>query len=238
MKSSDFYKMNINLSGLDSAVILNRAADLVERGWTQHAGARNDHNKPTVLLAPDATRFCAVGAVLRSMIEYLIDTGVMPEHARHHNPVNHPVINNALDFVLSPIENGDPDLIEETQRWLVCNGQITGAFHLQSYVAAWNDRLADQSRVVAMLRRAAQHAACDTARHVCAWATAETAWPAVVIHDNGFVSASDLLKQTRSRRVDPDLSSLFPSLYQPTPLKGPPHDPVPEPHSLKELIDA
>jgi hypothetical protein len=50
----------------DVAHVLDRAAELVERGWTQHVYARDKNGEPVKYLQREAVCFCAQGAIFRA----------------------------------------------------------------------------------------------------------------------------------------------------------------------------
>jgi hypothetical protein len=49
--------------------VLKRARVLLERGWTQEALARDAENIPCPYMYPEAFKFCALGAIRRSVYE-------------------------------------------------------------------------------------------------------------------------------------------------------------------------
>lgn len=61
--------MGTTTDSIDVGSILTRAADLVRRGWTQCAWARNVDGERVLLIDDSACSFCASGAIRRAEVD-------------------------------------------------------------------------------------------------------------------------------------------------------------------------
>lgn len=104
--------MQLELSDLNPSVRralrrrLKTARDLIEQGWAKRVFARRSTGEDVSLADPDATCFCALGAVQRALIEHR-DVKVMTSEmgVASHDARTHPYYQPMVDALTAAIQD-------------------------------------------------------------------------------------------------------------------------------------